>query len=98
MSNLNFKKWAFHFTLWIAVINIITFYLVVNYTGFPGSENNIGLGLFYFGILSSILLLLTTVFIVISTIQKEAKNYQYWISVIGIVLFGILPLLSGTLI
>ena len=98
MNNVNFKQWAFHSTIWIAIINIASFYLTITYVNFSGVTNNTGQVLFYFGILSTLLLLLNIVFIVISSVRNEKKNYQYWISVVGIVLFGILPLIARTII
>lgn len=97
MDRINFKKWAFHFIIWVFIINIISFYLTVNYVNISGVENNTGLTIFFFAILASILLLLGIIFIIISTIKKEKRNYQFWISVIGVVLFGILPLVSSFL-
>jgi uncharacterized membrane protein YhdT len=97
MNSINFKKWAFRFTIWILILNIITFYLTINYVDFPGVKNNTGLTLFYFGILGSILLLLSIIFVIFSTIKKEKRNYQYWISIIGIAIFGILPLIGSFL-
>ena len=97
MNKFNFKKWAFRFTIWVLIINLTNFFLTVNYVDFPEIENNIGLTLFYFGALSIILTLLSVVFIVVSSIKKEDKNYQFWISVIGIVIFGI-PLLMASFI
>ena len=91
MNNINFKNWAFRFTIWIVIINIISFFLTVNYTGFAGFNDNTGLTLYYLGIISLILLILTIVYIVISTIKKEIRDYKYWISLIGIFIFGILP-------
>ncbi|GAL77436.1 hypothetical protein JCM19274_5149 [Algibacter lectus] len=41
--------------------------------------------------MANILLFLSIVFIVISSIRNEKKNYQYWVSITGIILFGILP-------
>jgi CDP-diglyceride synthetase len=94
MKKINFKKWAFRFIVWILIINIITFYLTINYVDFPGVENNTGLNLFYLGILSGILMILSVIFVIMSSVKKEKRNYQYWISIIGIVIFGIIPLVS----
>jgi len=60
----------------------------------PGVENNTGLNLFYLGILSGILMILSVIFVIMSSVKKEKRNYQYWISIIGIVIFGIIPLVS----
>jgi len=97
MNNINFKNWAFRFTVWIIIINLIVFYLTINYVDFPGFDDNTGLRLYYLGIISLILLILSISFIVISSIKKEVKDYKYWVSIAGIFIFGILPLLSNFL-
>ena len=95
MNNINFKKWAFHFMIWILIINIISFYLTISYTSIFNEGDNTAQVLFYFGILGTILLLLSLIFIIFSTIKKEQKNYQYWTSIVGLVIFGILPILAS---
>lgn len=95
MNNINFKKWAFHFMIWVLIINIISFYLTISYTSIFNEGDNTAEVLFYFGILGTILLLLSLIFIIFSTIKKEKKNYQYWISIVGLVIFGILPILGS---
>lgn len=95
MGKINFKKWALHFTIWILIINIISFCLTINYVDFPNIENNTGRALFYFEIITSILLILTVIFIVMSSVKKEKRNYQYWVSITGLFLFGLLPLIAS---
>ncbi|MBC3760055.1 MULTISPECIES: hypothetical protein [Flavobacteriaceae] len=95
MNNINFKKWAFHFMIWILIINIISFYLTISYTSIFNEGDNTAQVLFYFGILGTVLLLLSLIFIIFSTIKKEKKNYQYWTSIVGLVIFGILPILAS---
>ncbi len=94
MNNIDFKKWAFHFTIWILIINIISFYLTISLTSLFNEQENTIEVLFYFGLLATILLLLSLIFIIFSTIKKEKKNYQYWTSVVGLTIFGILPILA----
>ena len=91
MDSINFKKWAFHFMIWILIIKVITLYLTSNNTSIFHSGNNTAEAYFYFGILETVLLLLCLIFIIISSIKKEKKNYQYWISIVGLVSIGILP-------
>ena len=95
MNNIIFKNWAFRFTIWIILINVIVFYLTITYVNYPGEGNNTDSTLLYLGLLSSILLLLTLVFIIISSVKREKKNYQYWIPIIGIFILGILPLIGS---
>ena len=95
MNDINFKKWAFHFMIWILIINIISFYLTISYTSIFNEGDNTAEVLFYFGILGTVLLLLSLIFIILSTVKKEKKNYQYWTSIVGLVIFGILPILAS---
>ncbi|WP_299157040.1 hypothetical protein [uncultured Tenacibaculum sp.] len=95
MNKINFKKWAFRFTIWLLILNTAIAYLIINHTDFPGVENNTGIRILFFSILSTILLILCITFIIISTIRKEQKNYQYWISVIGILIFGVFPFIAS---
>ncbi len=97
MNKINFKKWAFHFLIWVIVINIIIFYKSTRYTSVLIEQDNTGLAIFYLGVIATILLLMSLIFVVLSTIKKEQKNYQYWISVIGIILFGIFPIILNIL-
>ena len=87
MNSVNFKKWSFHFMIWIIIINIISFYLTI---GYMNEE-----ALLYFGIIATILLVLSLIFIILSSIKKEKKNYQYWISLVGIFIFGVLPIIAS---
>lgn len=95
MNKINFKKWAFRFTIWLLILNIVIAYLIINHTDFPGVENNTGIRILLFSILSTILLILSVTFIIISTIKKEKKNYQYWISVVGFFIFGLFPFIAS---
>ena len=95
MNNINFKKWAFHFMIWILIINVISFYLTIRYTSIFNEGDNTAEVLFYFGILGTVLLLLSLIFIIFSSIKKETKNYQYWSSIAGLVIFGIMPILAS---
>ncbi|MFK5982373.1 MAG: hypothetical protein QM499_05605 [Flavobacteriaceae bacterium] len=95
MNNINFKKWAFRFMVWIIIINIISYYLTISYTNFFNEQANTAETLFYLGIIGTFLLFLSLIFIVLSSINKEKKNYQYWISIVGIFIFGILPIIAS---
>ncbi|WP_225034659.1 hypothetical protein [Winogradskyella sp. SM1960] len=97
MNTINFKKWAFHFMIWILIINVISFYLTVSYTSLLNEFNNTGQILLYLGILATVLLFMSLIFIIISSIKKEKKNYLYWTSIIGLIFFGTLPILASLL-
>ncbi|PKB42645.1 hypothetical protein AX016_0813 [Cellulophaga sp. RHA19] len=91
MNRISFKKWAFHFSVWVVIINIITFYNQINYSSLFNTYSVDRL--LYLGILSTLLLLLTIIFIVISTIKKEKRNYQFWTALSCVFVFGVLPAL-----
>ena len=78
--------------IWILIINIIIFYQAISVSSEFMEQADPGIARFYLGIIATSLILLSLVFIIISTIKKEKKNYQYWISIIGIFIFGIFPL------
>ncbi len=59
-------------------------------------QDNTGKVLFYFGIMTTILLFLSLIFIILSSIKKEEKNYKYWVTIVGISFFLLLPII-GTL-
>ncbi|MEP0214666.1 MAG: hypothetical protein ABJD66_15720 [Cellulophaga sp.] len=91
MNSINFKKWAFHFSVWVVIINIITFYYKISYSSLFNTYNLDRL--FYLGALATLMLLLAIIFLVISTIKKEKRNYQYWLALGCIIIFGVLPAL-----
>jgi hypothetical protein len=95
MNKIIFKNWAFRFMIWILIINVIIFYLTVTYVNLPGVKNGTASTLFYLGLLSSILLLFTIIFMVISIIKKERRNYKFWMPIIGILILGIIPLMAN---
>ena len=89
-----YKNWAFRFTIWLVLVNAIIFYFTINYVSFPGIQDNSMLRIFYLSVLAIVLLVLSLVFITISTIKKEEKNYKYWISIVCIFVFCTLPLID----
>lgn len=94
IDKINFKKWAFRFTIWVIVINVVNFYLVINFDPLGGG-NATASTFFYLGTFASALLLMSFVFLIISSIKKEGKNYQFWISAIGLILFGVIPFIES---
>lgn len=78
-TNINFKKWAFHFMIWVVIINLIVAYLTARYvdrTAF-GIIDNTKEVLLALGIVATTLLVLSFFFIIGSLINKEQKNYQF---------------------
>lgn len=95
MDKINFKKWAFHFMIWIIIINSVVAYLTATYFNLSNSYNNTGEVITRLGILATLLLGLTLLFIILSSVKKEKRNYQFWIASIGVFIFGVLPLLMS---
>ncbi len=93
---INYKNWAFRFAIWIAIINVIVFYLVINTVSLIG-DVSYEKTIFYLGILATLMLVLCIIFIIISTIKKESKDYRYWLALTIILFFGIAPILLGYL-
>ncbi|TVZ08277.1 hypothetical protein JM80_0761 [Cellulophaga sp. RHA_52] len=91
MKRISFKKWAFHFSVWVIIINIITFYNEISYSSVFNIYNLDRL--LYLGILSTLMLLLAIIFLVISAIKKEKRNYQFWTALSCVFVFGVLPIL-----
>jgi len=91
MDNISFKKWAFHFIIWFFLIKIILFCLRKAHIILV-DESRLG-----FQILELSLIVLCFLFIILSSVKKEKKNYQYWISILGLFIF-ILPIILFILV
>ena len=94
MKETKYKKWAFRLLIYLIIINLLVTYLVMNFAvGFhdPGRfEQNIGI----LSLVANLILIVGIVFTILSIKNKEGKNYQFYISVIGYPIFLILALLS----
>ena len=95
MNKINFKKWAFHFTIWVIIINGIVAYLTVTYVSLFNTYNNTGEVISRLGIIATLLLVLSLLFIILSSVKKEKRNYQFWIAVVGVLVFGGFPFLMN---
>ncbi|SFW56255.1 hypothetical protein [Cellulophaga fucicola] len=93
MNEINFKKWAFHFTIWSFIINGISLFFKINFNSITGEVYNYEERIFYLSILSQLMLLLAIVFLVISIVKKEKRNYQFWTTLVYALVFGIIPIL-----
>ncbi len=80
----NFRKWSFRLFVDLIFVNGLIFYHVTT-SSFPQL-----LVIQIFSILSLIFLIGGCVFLMLSIIKKEQKNYQYWVSVVGFPLYLIL--------
>ncbi|GGG04562.1 hypothetical protein GCM10011344_01180 [Dokdonia pacifica] len=95
MNKINFKSWAFRFMVWVIIINIIIAYLTATYVGFFYTEDNTGQVIFRLGLVATLLLVLSILFIILSIIKKENRNYQFWVATVGIFVFGGFPLVMA---
>jgi hypothetical protein len=93
MDKINFKKWAFHFMIWIMIINGIVFYLTITHVNLFNMQDNTGEVILRLGLVATLLLVLSLLFIILSLVKKEKRNYQFWIAVFGILFFGGSPFL-----
>jgi len=82
----NFKKWAFRLFVDLIFVNILIFYHVTT------SDSPRPLLVMIFSILSLIFFVGGCVLLTLSIINKEQKNYQYWVSIIGFPLYFILTI------
>ena len=93
-NNTNYKKWSFRLFLYLIITNIAIAYLVINYAiGIHDSEifeRNLGI----LSIVANFILLIGIILIILSITNKEKKDYQFYISIIGYPLFLITTLLS----
>ena len=94
MNETKYKKWSFRLLIYLIVINVLVAYLVMNFAvGFHDVgrfEQNIGI----LSIVANLILIVGIVFTVLSIKNKEGKNYQFYLSVIGYPIFLVLTLLS----
>ncbi|EDM44027.1 hypothetical protein SCB49_10567 [unidentified eubacterium SCB49] len=94
MNGINFKKWAFHFIIWVIIINIVLFYLTISYTSAFNLPNRNEDFILYLSLLALTLFILSLFFIVLSAIQKEIRNYQFWFTIIAIFILGITSIIT----
>ena len=94
MNTINYKKWAFHFTIWIVIVNVVIFWVTVNYNSLVYDPQSVQQTIWKLGLLTNLLLIGTILFLVISTVKKEKKNYQYWIAMVVAILLIISFLLN----
>lgn len=89
----NYKRWAFRFLIYLIVLNIIVFYLVVNFMdGFQDSVK-FNQNMFIFSSIGTIILITGVIFTILSIVKKEEKNYQYYISIVGYIFFIVLSII-----
>lgn len=80
-SQTSFKKWSFRLFIDLLFSQALLFYHITT-SAFPQ-----GLVILIFSILSWLFLLGGSVFLILSIVKKEQKNYQYWIAIVGFPLY-----------
>lgn len=93
MNKINFKSWAFRFIVWVIIINGIVAYLTATYVNFLMAGDSTILVISRLGLVATLLLVLTLLFIILSIVKKEKRNYQFWVAAIGVLIFGGFPFL-----
>lgn len=83
MKYINYNKWAFHFLIWIAIICVLQFYLTINFNTFTYNQIRFMEVMQYFEIIAFMLFLAIILFLILSTIYKKERNYQFWIALLG---------------
>ena len=83
----NYKKWAFKLLIYTVLLNVLVGFMV-----YKGSHRPLTIVLFSW--IANLLLLAGTVITILSIQGKEAKNYQYYASMIGYPILIILTIIS----
>ncbi|RZS90566.1 hypothetical protein EV197_3360 [Aquimarina brevivitae] len=89
----NYKKWSFRFIVYLVLLNCVTFYLAINFNSALHNFERFIRNMSIATVVSILILIAGIVFTILSIKNKESKNYQFYISVIGFSFFIILSLL-----
>ncbi|WP_299122196.1 hypothetical protein [uncultured Tenacibaculum sp.] len=90
----NYKKWSFKLLLYLIIINIVVAYLVFNFAIGLHDSSRFNQNIGTLSIIGNLILLAGIVLTILSIVNKEKKNYQFYISIIGYPIFIILTFLS----
>ncbi|WP_272149862.1 hypothetical protein [Tenacibaculum aiptasiae] len=91
----NYKKWSFKLFLYLIIINIVIAYLVINYIHLVHDSSRFNQNIGILSIVGNLILIAGIVLTILSIVNKEEKNYQFYISIIGYPIFIILTFLSS---
>jgi hypothetical protein len=86
-NETDYRKWAFRFLIYTIIVNIVVFFLTINYMG-----NNV-----IFDILNNTLIVLGTICCYLSFLNKEPKDFKFKFSTIGfsiLIIFTIISILT----
>ena len=85
----NFKHWSFRLFIYLIILNILIVYSLIktpvfgSLNGKNESLENLNAGILIFSILSFLLLIVGVILTVLSMVNKEERNYQFYVSIIG---------------
>lgn len=82
----NYQKWAFRMFIYYVITNIAVAYVVIN----DVSLFSINYNFFFLSILGLVCFLLGIIFIIVSIANKEKRNYQFYVVVIGFTIFMVI--------
>ncbi len=95
-NKTNHKRMSFRFFIYLLMVNALGFYFTFKYANQystnPGFEDKMGM----INIVGNIILVIGCFFTLLSIKNKEEKDYQYYISIIGypvMILFALARLL-----
>jgi len=83
---ITYKNWAFRFTVWIIIINIAAFWMTLHYNSLLYDQSQVIKKVWLLSLLGNLLLVGIILFLILSIVKKEKRNYKFWISLLVSVL------------
>ncbi|WP_298517863.1 hypothetical protein [uncultured Kordia sp.] len=80
MGKLNYYKWAFRFTIWILIIQIVLFFLGFNFNLYSHDIEQFIRIINYLVMISLLLFVTAVIFLIVGFVKREEQNYQFWIA------------------
>lgn len=84
-KNTNYAKWAYKLLVYLFILNLLSFYMTYKGSYAPAT-------IVFFNLLNYLFLISGSVLTLISILNKEKKNNQYYISMIGYSVFLIIQI------
>ncbi|MEM6721975.1 MAG: hypothetical protein AAF611_21790 [Bacteroidota bacterium] len=85
MTKTKFYTWAFRFTIWIVIIQVVLIIFGFNIEYFAQDVDS----LFNFlekanvlGLIALLLFIVAVVFLIIGYVKREPQNYQFWVALL----------------
>ncbi|WP_420573016.1 hypothetical protein [Kordia sp.] len=83
MTGINYNKWAFHFSIWIMIMYSIQLYVSMNHLYiFAYNTERITQVMRALSVITLLLLLASLICLMLSLVNKQKMNYQFWIAAI----------------